>query len=73
MSAAEPRLTAGEKVAARAPAVTLAALALLAALAWAYLLSDAAMASGTVAAGITMWFVMMVAMMVPATAPTILL
>ena len=73
MSAAEPRLTAGEKVAARAPTVTIAALALLAALAWAYLLSGAAMASGTVAAGIAMWFVMMVAMMVPATAPTILL
>ena len=72
-SAVEPGLTAGEKVAARSRAVTLVALGLLAALAWGYLLSGAAMASGTIAAGIAMWFVMMVAMMVPAAAPTILL
>ena len=72
-SAAKPELTAGERIAARGRAVTLAALGLLAALAWAYLLSGAAMASSTVPAAIAMWFVMMVAMMIPAAAPTILL
>ena len=72
-SAAEPDLTAGERIAARGRAVTLAALGLLAALAWAYLLSGAAMASSTFPAAIAMWFVMMVAMMIPAAAPTILL
>ena len=72
-SAAEPDLTAGERIAARGRAVTLAALGLLAALAWAYLLSGAAMTSSTVPAAIAMWFVMMVAMMIPAAAPTILL
>ena len=72
-SAAEPDLTAGERIAARGRAVTLAALGLLAALAWAYLLSGAAMASSTFPAAVAMWFVMMVAMMIPAAAPTILL
>ena len=72
-SAAEPDLTAGERIAARGRAVTLAALGLLAALAWAYLLSGAAMTSSTLPAAIAMWFVMMVAMMIPAAAPTILL
>ena len=75
-SAAEPALTIGEQVAARGRAVTLGALLLLAALAWAYLLSGAAMAasgSSHLAAGIVMWWVMMVAMMIPAAAPTILL
>ena len=72
-SAAKSELTAGERIAARSRAVTLIALGLLAALAWAYLLSDAAMASSTVPAAIAMWFVMMVAMMIPAVAPTILL
>ena len=72
-SAAEPDLTAGERIAARSRAVTLAALGLLAALAWAYLLSGAAMASSTFPAAVAMWFVMMVAMMIPAAAPTILL
>ena len=72
-SAAEPDLTAGERIAARGRAVTLAALGLLTALAWAYLFSGAAMASSTFPAAIAMWFVMMVAMMIPAAAPTILL
>ncbi len=72
-SAAKPELTAGERIAARSRAVTLFALGLLAALAWAYLLSDAAMESSTFPAAIAMWFVMMVAMMIPAAAPTVLL
>ena len=69
-------MTVGELVAARGRAVTLVALLLLAVLAWAYLLSGAAMAasvSSRLAAGIVMWWVMMVAMMIPAAAPTILL
>ena len=69
-------MTVGEQVAARGRAVTLGALFVLAALAWTYLLSGAAMAatgSSHLSAGIVMWWVMMVAMMIPAAAPTILL
>ncbi len=60
--------------------MTIAGLIGLAGLAWAYLLSGAGMpampgmaASPGFAAVATMWWVMMVAMMVPAAAPTILL
>jgi len=58
----------------------MAGLAVLALIAWAYLLSGAGMpgmpgmeASPGFAAIVVMWFVMMVAMMIPAASPTILL
>lgn len=60
--------------------MTIAGLAVLAGLAWAYLLSGAGMPemTGTDASPgfptvVAMWWVMMVAMMIPAAAPTILL
>ena len=60
--------------------MTIAGLAVLAGLAWAYLLSGAGMAemtgmraSPSFATLVAMWWVMMVAMMIPAAAPTILL
>ena len=60
--------------------MTIAGLAVLAGLAWAYLLSGAGMpvmpgmaASPGFATVVAMWWVMMVAMMIPAAAPTILL
>ena len=64
----------------RSRAVTIAGLAVLAGFAWAYLLSGAGMpemigmgASPGFATVVAMWWVMMVAMMIPAAAPTILL
>lgn len=73
-------MTVAERIALRSRAVNLAALAVLALLAWAYLLSGAGMAgmpgmgaSPRFATNVLMWLVMMVAMMVPAASPTILL
>lgn len=75
-----PASTVAERIALRSRAVTLAGLAVLALIAWAYLLSGAGMpgmpgmeAPPGFAAIVMMWFVMMVAMMVPAASPTILL
>jgi predicted metal-binding membrane protein len=72
--------TFAERIALRSRAVTIAGLAFLVLLAWAYLLSGAgmpAMADMAAAPSFTtvaaMWSVMMVAMMIPAAAPTILL
>ena len=72
--------TIAERIALHSRAVTIAGLAILALLAWAYLLSGAgmpAMADMAAAPSFTtvaaMWSVMMVAMMIPAAAPTILL
>ena len=60
--------------------MTIAGLAVLACLAWTYLLSGAGMpemtgmaAPPSLATVVAMWWVMMVAMMIPAAAPTILL
>ena len=69
-----------ERVAVRSRAVTIAGLAVLVLLAWAYLLFGAAMPAmpgmgdgpGFAATAI-MWWVMMFAMMIPSAAPTILL
>ena len=72
--------TLGERIAARSRAVTIAGLAVLTVLAWAYLLSGAGMpgmAGMTDSPGFAivaiMWWVMMVAMMIPSASPTILL
>ena len=72
--------TLAERIALRSRAVTIAGLAVLAGLAWVYLLSGAGMSvmfgmatSWTFATVVAMWCVMMVAMMIPAAAPTILL
>lgn len=72
--------TVAERIALRSRAVSLAGLAALIVLAWLYLFLGAGMSAmagmpvspsfGTVA---TMWWVMMVAMMMPAASPTILL
>ncbi|MES2002253.1 MAG: DUF2182 domain-containing protein [Pseudomonadota bacterium] len=77
------RRTAAERIVLRGRAVTLAGLAVLAGLAWLYLLGGAGMSpmTGMVAMATApglplvaaMWFAMMVAMMVPSAAPTILL
>ena len=74
------RRTMAERVAVRSRAVTIAGLAVLVLLAWAYLLFGAAMPAmpgmgdgpGFAATAI-MWWVMMFAMMIPSAAPTILL
>lgn len=73
-----PSTGAAERIALRGRAVTIVALVVLALLAWLYLLSGAGMSP---MAGMTpswplvftMWAVMMVAMMLPSAAPTILL
>ena len=72
--------TFAERIALRSRTVTIAGLAVLALLAWAYLLSGAGMpamadmaAAPSFIAVAAMWSVMMVAMMIPAAAPTILL
>ncbi|MGH6706826.1 MAG: DUF2182 domain-containing protein [Sphingomicrobium sp.] len=74
--------TAAERIALRARWVTIAGLAVLVLLAWAWLLAGAGMADvamhGVAGAApfttiVAMWFVMMVAMMVPSAAPIILL
>jgi predicted metal-binding membrane protein len=69
-----------ERVAIRSRAVTMAGLAVLVLLAWAYLLLGAATpampgmaAKPGFAATAIMWWVMMFAMMIPSAAPTILL
>lgn len=77
------RRTAAERIVLRSRAITLAGLAVLAGLAWLYLLSGAGMHSMTDMGAMTaaptptvvaaMWFAMMVGMMVPSAAPTILL
>lgn len=77
------RRTAVERIVLRGRAVTLAGLAVLAGLAWLYLLRGAGMSPmsdmDVMAAApgwplvAAMWFAMMVAMMVPSAAPTILL
>jgi predicted metal-binding membrane protein len=75
-------LTGVERLARRSRAVTIAALAVLALLAWAWLLQGAGMGSGAMPmkwdAGrfllvSSMWWVMMIAMMLPSAAPLILL
>ena len=76
-------MTAAERIALRSRAVTLAGLVLLSLLAWSYLLSGAGMEPMAGMAGMAMapgfpltaamWWAMMVAMMVPSAAPTILL
>ncbi len=81
-------LTGAERVATRARAVTIAALVILTLLAWAWLLTGAGMSSMTMPMEgmpamawdteqwlivITMWWVMMIAMMLPSAAPVILL
>lgn len=75
--------TAAERILLHSPAVTVAGLAVLAGLAWLYLLTGAGIGSGEgmdtmavqpawpMVAG--MWFAMMVAMMLPSAAPTVLL
>jgi predicted metal-binding membrane protein len=71
--------TGAERLVAKSRAVTLLALAVLALLAWLYLLSGAGMKSmaSMAAPGFAltalMWWTMMVAMMVPSAAPAILL
>ncbi len=72
--------TFAERIALRSRCVTIAGLAILVLLAWAYLLSGAGMpamadmaAAPSFAAVAAMWSVMMVAMMIPAAAPMILL
>lgn len=73
-------MTVAERIALRSRVVTLAGLAVLVLLAWAYLFSGAGMPrmpgmepSSRFGTNVLMWFVMMVAMMVPAASPTILL
>ena len=80
-------LTGAERLARRSRAVTLAALALLTLLAWAWLLQGAGMHSTGMPMGdmampwdanrfllvASMWWVMMIAMMLPSAAPVILL
>jgi predicted metal-binding membrane protein len=73
-------LTAAEQIVLRNRAVTIMALAVLSLLGWAYILSGAGMRSMTAMGRsadfptlVIMWSVMMVAMMVPAASPTILL
>lgn len=75
--------TIAERIALHSRAVTSASLAVLVALAWAYLLAGAGMGSMSGMEGMTpapawhlvlaMWAVMMVAMMLPSAAPVILL
>ena len=72
--------TFAERIALRSRSVTVAGLAILVLLAWAYLLSGAGMpamadmaAAPSFATVAAMWSVMMVAMMIPAAAPVILL
>lgn len=78
--------TTAERIATRSRAVTLAGLALMAAAAWLYLATGAGMAPMVGMAGMpdmpaapgfalvaAMWWVMMVAMMIPSAAPAILL
>ena len=72
--------TFAERAAKRSRVVTTVALAGLALLAWAYIISGAGMlsmpgmaASPGFATVAIMWWVMMIAMMIPAAAPTILL
>ena len=77
------RRTAAERIVLRSRAITLTGLALLASLAWLFLLDGAGMrpmatmSEMAAAPGwplvATMWLAMMVAMMVPSAAPTILL
>src|SRR6185295_8057641 len=79
----QPGLTMLEEALRRDRIVTAAGIVVLAALAWAYVLSAAApsahagmtmtMAMPGLAWLVGMWFVMMVAMMLPSAAPTILL
>lgn len=70
---------AAEAILRRHRGVTIAGLALVAALAWAWIVSGAGMRMEMawtlerIALTLAMWWVMMVAMMVPAAAPTILL
>ena len=76
-------MTGAEHIAARSRAVTLGGLAVLVVLAWAYLLSGGGMGGGDMAGMameppgfavvLAMWWVMMIAMMVPSAAPAILL
>lgn len=76
-------MTGAEHIAARSRAVTLGGLAILSALAWAYLLGGGGMGGGDMAGTamappgftvvLTMWWVMMIAMMVPSAAPAVLL
>ena len=76
-------LTGAERIARGSRAVTLAGLAVLSLLSWLYLLSGAEMAPMAGMAGmamspgwplvVAMWWTMMIAMMVPSAAPTILL
>ncbi|MEO5809296.1 MAG: DUF2182 domain-containing protein [Sphingomicrobium sp.] len=75
-------MTAAERLALRQRALTLAGLALLVVLAWGWLIAGAGMAMSAPMAGtqsdrgllaVTMWAVMMVAMMLPSAAPMILL
>jgi predicted metal-binding membrane protein len=76
----QPR-TAAERIALRSRTITIASLAILTLLAWAYLLSGAGMGAmaGMVAMApgwpliFAMWAAMMVAMMLPSAAPAILL
>ncbi|HMI41830.1 MAG TPA: DUF2182 domain-containing protein [Sphingomicrobium sp.] len=75
-------LTGAERLARRSRAVTLLALAAMTLLAWAWLLEGAGMGSGAMAmkwdagrflTAAAMWWVMMIAMMLPSAAPLILL
>ena len=77
-------MTGAEHIAARSRAVTLGGLAALVLLSWAYLFSGSGMGGGGGMAGmamappgfavvLAMWWVMMIAMMVPSAAPAILL
>lgn len=77
------RRTAAERLLLRSRAVTLTGLAILAGLAWLYLVEGAGMGPMAGMPGMAaapqwplvagMWFAMMIAMMVPSAAPTILL